>query len=372
MPIEVAAPERRASRAGRSALMRSELFKRKPGRVERMFLTEQLALLLDTGVSLYAALQIIRRETDNPGLQRLLDDLAHKVEAGEPFSEALAEHPDVFDLTYVNLIAASEHGGFMHEVLEQLLEMDKRVTEMNRALAGALAYPAFLLVFSTAVVVFVLVVVFPRFDELFVRIADELPWTTKVLMSVSHSLMEDWPIMVGVLAGVIFGFRLWLASEGGRRMFDAAVLRAPLIGSVLSELYLVRTLRVMSLSLTNGVSVLDTLSASGQAVNNHTYRAFLGGVRRRVEEGAGIAAGFSSSAHVPDIVQQMIATGEESGSLPRVMLRVAVHYEEQLTHRLQMISRSAEPVLLVVMGGLVGLIVSSLILPIFKLSAAVR
>ena len=133
-----------------------------------------------------------------------------------------------------------------------------------------------------------------------------------------------------------------------------------------------RTLRVMSLSLANGVSVLDTLSASQQAIDNHHYREFLGQVRKSVEEGGSIAAGFSGSPHIPDIVQQMIATGEESGSLPRVMARVALHYEEQLTHRLHMISRSAEPVLLVVMGGLVGLIVSSLILPIFKLSAAVR
>ncbi len=372
MPIEIAAPERGRKRFGRSALLRLELFTRKPGRVERMFLTEQLALLLDTGVSLYAALQIIRRETDNPGLRRLLDDLAGKVEAGRTFSAALAGHPEVFDLTYVNLISASEHGGFMHEVLEQLLEMDKRATEMNRALAGALAYPAFLMVVSLGVVIFVLVVVCPKFDELFVRIADDLPWTTKLLMSVSRSLMEDWPLMIGAIAGIVVGFRVWISRDSGRRLFDSALLRTPLIGTVFRDLYLVRTLRVMGLSLANGVSVLDTLSAARESIDNYYYRAFLARVRKKVEEGSGIAAGFSGTSHVPDIVHQMIATGEESGSLPRVMIRVALHYEEQLTHRLQMISRSAEPLLLVIMGGLVGLIVSSLILPIFKLSAAVR
>lgn len=372
MPLDVTVAQDVRQGQERSAFLRLELFQRKPGRVERMFLTEQLALLLDTGVSLHAALQTIRRETANPGLHRLLDKLANKVEAGQTFSSALAEHPEVFDLTYVNLIRASEHGGFMHEVLEQLLEMDRRLSTMNRTLTSALAYPAFLLVFSIAVVIFVLTVVFPKFDELFARIADDLPWTTQLLMTVSHALIEDWPYMVGVVVAALLGFRLWLARESGRAVFDSMLLRMPLIGTVFTELYLVRTLRVMSLSLANGVSVLDTLTATRQSVNNSHYQKFLAEVRRRVEEGGGISAGFGGSPLVPDIVQQMIATGEESGSLPRVMSRVAVHYEEQLSHRLDMISRAAEPLLLVVMGAIVGLIVSSLILPIFKLSAAVR
>ncbi|MGH8496714.1 MAG: type II secretion system F family protein [Gammaproteobacteria bacterium] len=358
-----AAPRRRLTTAGWR--------KRGVGSKDRMFLIEQLALLLETGSTLHGGLVTLRKECPHPGLARVLDALIEDLAEGRSFSAALARHPEVFSRTYVNLIAASENGGFMPEVLGQLLRMEERREKLRGTVFGALAYPAFLTVFSIAVVIFVLVVVFPRFGPMFASIQDELPASTKILMSCSDFLRGYWMHCLAVLAAGSVALRQWLASDAGGELIDQLGLRAPLVGAVFVKLYLVQSLRAMSLSLANGVSAIDALTACQEIVGNRVFRRFLAGVRRNVEEGGSLAVGFSKGSFIPPIVRQLIATGDESGNLAKVMGRVADYYERELEKQLALLSRLAEPVMLLIMGVLVGLIVSSLILPIFKLSRAV-
>ena len=339
---------------------------------DRMFFTEQLALLLETGASLHGGLQALKSQTDNPAMIRLIDTLMLDIAEGKSFSFALSRHPKVFSTIYVNLISASEVGGFMHQVLEQLLEMDEKREKLHSTLVSAFSYPVFLVVFSIAVVLFVLVVVFPKFGDMFEAIADQLPATTVVLMAASNLLTEHWlPILGGFVMGLI-SIHYWMKSPGGVQRLDHFKLSAPLFKDIFIQLYLVQSLRVMSLSLHHGVSIMDTLSTCKDVVSNVVFRRFITDVEARVQEGAGIATGFSNSNFIPPIVVQMITTGEQSGNLPKVMGRVADHYERELSKRLTALSKLAEPVMLLVMGGVVGLLVSSLILPIFKLSRAVH
>ena len=163
----------------------------------------------------------------------------------------------------------------------------------------------------------------------------------------------------------------WLSSAAGRESFDRMLLSLPLLRNIFAELYMIQSLRVISLSLGNGVSMMDTLTACRDVVANRTFRRFIADVERQVEEGSGISKGFEAADFVPPVAKAMISTAEESGSLAMVSARVADYYEEQLTRRLKTVSKLAEPIMLLVMGGVVGLLVSSLILPIFKLSRAV-
>ena len=338
---------------------------------ERRFFTEQLSLMLETGANLHQALQLLQEQSQQPAMAKVIEDLLEDVAGGHSFSAALSKHPEVFSTTYVNLIAASEGGGFVHEILAELLNMEEKADELNNTVRSALAYPIFLSLFSLGVVVFVLVVVFPKFAVMFAKIHDQLPITTIALMHASDFLRSFWVHTAITLAAVtMLGLR-WAQSPNGKETLDRLKTTLPGIKHVYMQIYLTQSLRVMSLSLAHGVNIIDTLKATREVVGNRVLRRFFVTVEEQVQQGNGVAAGFKRHDLIPLLVQRMVATGEESGNLPKVMSRLAEYYERELTKRLKSLSKMAEPVMLMVMGVIVGIIVSSLILPIFKLSRAV-
>jgi len=344
---------------------------KRAGASDRMFFTEQLALLLETGESLFGALTTIVKQTENAEMRAIVEKVAQDISEGRSFGAALSEHPDVFSSTYVNLISASESGGFMHEVLEQLLHMDEKREQLRSTLVSAATYPMFLIAFSFAVVVFVLVVVFPKFGSMFQSIYDQLPASTKVLMSVSDIIRQYWIVLVAGVAAFVIAFRQWLTSDAGSARVDYLKLHTPGVREIFTQIYLVQSLQVMSLSLNNGVSVMESLEACRDVVRNTLFRNQIAKVEDSVQSGLGVAAGLADSPFLPDLAKHMIATGEQTGNLGKVMGRICVYYETQLTKKLDAVSKLAEPIMLLIMGVVVGVLVSSLILPIFKLSRAV-
>jgi len=374
MPIEIGDNEAgtEAKAAWLSRPMAFHAARRKVTPHARMLFTERLALLLETGTALHPSLEALKKQTDSPGMAGIIDALLDDVSTGQTFSYALSKHPDVFSSTYVNLVAASENGGFMHKVLQQILEMDQKREELNHTLLMAATYPAFLVLFSTGVIVFVLTWVFPRFTKMFASIGDRLPVTTKVLMFVSDFIINYWPVIILFLAAMAIWIFRWSASAKGKESLDALKLRLPGIKNIFVSIYLVRTLRVLSLSLSNGVSIMDALANCRELVANAQFRKFLLHVEDTVREGKGIAAGFEKSDYIPPVARQMIQTGEATGNLGLVMGRIANDMEATLTKQVKMLAKLAEPIMLLSMGLVVGLIVSALILPIFKLSGAVR
>jgi type II secretory pathway component PulF len=341
------------------------------GAPERMFFTEQLALLLETGESLFGALTTIVMQTENAEMRATVEKIAQDISEGQTFAKALATHETIFPSTYVNLIAASETGGFMYEVLEQLLKMDEKREEMRTTLVSAATYPLFLIAFSVAVVVFVLVVVFPKFGAMFESIYDQLPMTTKALMSASDVMRHYWFVLLAGFGIFFVGIRQWLNSDSGSARVDHFKLHAPGIRDIFTQIYLVQSLQVLSLSLRNGVSVMESLEACRDVVQNSLFRRLITKVEESVQTGAGVAAGLADSTFLPDLAKHMIATGEQTGNLGKVAGRICDYYEVQLAKKLDALSKLAEPIMLLVMGVVVGVLVSSLILPIFKLSRAV-
>lgn len=365
--LAVGAPKNAAKTAGLFASLRPSRLTSK----DRMFFTEQLSLLLETGNSLVESLRSVAMHTHNPQLRAVIEQMIVEITEGNSFSAALQKQGDLFPTTYVNLIKASENGGFTAAVLAELLEMDEKKERLEATLKSALSYPAFLMLFSAAVVIFVLIVVFPKFADMFVNIADELPMSTIVLMWLSDKLLNYWPVIIGGIAVLLIVAHRWLNSARGCRSIDTIKLRMPFVRQIFTELYVVQSMRVMGLSLGNGVSVMDTLASCRDVVHNHHYQQLMHFLETSVQEGKGLSYGFKQTDLVPNIVQQMVVTGEESGSLPKVMDRIASYYERQLEKRLTMLAKAAEPAMLLIMGVVVGLLVSSLILPIFKLSRAV-
>ena len=346
------------------------LGKKKPGVTERLFFTEQLSLLLETGTPLHTALLALRQQIDNPGMAKVIDDLIEDVTSGKSFSHALSKHPDLFPCTYTSLIGAAEEGGFIDKVLLELMNMDEKREELRSTVVSALSYPIFLVTFSIIVVIFVLVVVFPKFAGMFSNIADQLPVTTIVLMNTSNFLIRYWIPVSAVCIATLIVLGWWLHTAAGKTSLDKVKLRVIGLRDIFLKIYLIQSLRVLGMAMANGVSVRDALVSCHEVVPNSEFRKFLTGVEVKVNEGEGFAAAFQTADFIPPMVRQMVTTGEESGNLPKVLGRVADYYERELAKKLKSFSRMVEPIMLIVMGCVVGLVVSSLILPIFKLSQA--
>lgn len=374
MPLDISEASLAASAAVRTAPAKASWFTltKAIGAADRMLFTERLSLLLETGVALHAALKSLHDQTANPRLKAIIGALMNDIMGGSRFSEALVRHPDLFPSTYINLIAASEAGGFLPQVLDQLVEMDEKQEKLRATLVSALSYPGFLAFFSVAVVIFILVFVFPKFTVLFVSIYSELPFTTKLLIGASKVLTEHALPMLSGVGGTMAMLYMLLKRPATRTKLDRWKLRVPLVRDIYIKVYLTKLMRVMGISLERGVTILATLTACREVVPNVEFQEFIQNLEIQVTEGRGIAAGFQDSHFIPVSVQQMISTGEETGTLGRVMGRVADFYDRDLTKQLNQLAKMAEPVMLLIMGVLVGTIVSSLILPIFKLSRAVH
>ena len=371
MPIEIQQPRVTDHSWKRPALLNLAGGTRKLGIQDRILFTEQLSLLLETGTALHTSLEVLGKQTTNPNMNAIVDGLLEQVTEGKSFSAALEQYPELFPSTYVRLVDAAEEGGFLDRVLQELVKMDEKRVELKRTVVSALSYPAFLLLFSLGVVLFVLIVVFPKFAVMFTRIHDELPGTTLFLMSVSELLIQHWlPLSMGLIASLAtLGW--WLHTPAGGIAMDNIKMKLVFVRTTFLQIYLIQSLRVLGLSLANGVSVMDSLVSCRDVVPNRIFRQFLIEVEGKVKEGAGFAAAFQEADFIPPTVRQMVTTGEDSGSLAHVLGRIADYYERELGRRLATFSRVIEPVMLLIMGVVVGLIVSSLILPIFKLSRAV-
>jgi len=346
----------------------TDLTNRKISTKDRLFFTEQLSLLLETGNSLHVSLESLAKQANHPEMRKLINALVVDIKEGCSFSRALSKYPKVFSASYVNLIAAGEEGGFMDTVLDQLREMEEKKEQLMSSVASALSYPAFLMVFSLSVTIFVLVAVFPKFSEMFKSIEDTLPVTTKILMQISQLLLNQWPIVIAGVVAVTISLVVWMGRPSGKIIIDDIKLRLPLIKNIFIALYFIQAFRILGLSLANGVNVTDALVSCKEVVSNRRFMKLIETVQNKVQSGAGISYGFNEADFVPVLVKQMITTGEETGNLAKVMTRIADHYEKVLAKKLDILSKMAEPFMLLLMGLVVGVIVSSLILPIFQLS----
>ena len=352
--------------------MQIQLGSRRIGTAERVLFTERLVLLLETGVTLAEALDAIKSQIEDPRLAGIVGSLADSVTEGKSFSEALSGHPEMFSQTYRSLVAVAEEGGFLPKVLDQLRDMDEKSSQMRSSMISALSYPAFLIVFSVVVVIFVLVFIFPKFGDLFQSIHNELPATTIFLMFLSDLLRNHWLLILLALGAGLAVLFVWGRTPAAQRLSDQLKVRTPVIRDIFVQAYLQQALGILGMSLTNGLSISVALDVSKGVIGNRVFRDFLDDVQRRINEGETVAAGFVAAGFIPPMVRQMIATGEQTGNLGKVMTRVAEFYGRELSKRLAALSRMVEPIMLMVMGVVVGVVVASLILPIFKLSRAIH
>ncbi len=381
MSISIKAKPSRA--AGRSpvpsalslASIEAAVRRRLAGKVkasEVIFFTSQLSLMLEVGTSLSAALRALGNQSRNPAFQKVIMAMHQDVEEGKQFSEAMSRHPAVFDHVFISMVKAGETGGFLKQILDRLVEMQERRQALIAQVRATLTYPAVLCVVCFLVVVFILVWVLPKFTAFFQGKEAILPFTTRFLMALSHSLRTYGWAYALCATGAVVGLKLFFDSEAGRLVVDQVSLRGPVIRRLCNKIYTCQLLRTLGYLMESRVPLLEALEVNRPTVGNRYYRRFIDQISEEVRQGGRFARPFAANPFVLDSVKQMIATGEEAGNLPKVMIRLAEFYDTEVDRELKTVATLIEPAALVVLGAVVGLIVSSVILPLFRLGQVIQ
>jgi type IV pilus assembly protein PilC len=342
------------------------------GTKELLAFTSQLAVMAKAGLGLTVALESIGEQIRSPRMAQVVRTLKRDVEAGRQFSEALQRFPKIFSLLYVNMVRASELTGSFGHMLERIGEYLSQQADTRRQVTGAMIYPLIIVCMALATTVFMLTFVLPRFTILFKGKEDILPMPTKILMAMSGSLCSYWYVYLISAALVAGGFIWFRRTEFGRVWWDMAKLKIPILQSLCHALYLSRGLRTMGELVNAGVPMLDTIAITAEVSGNVHYARIWQRVHLAVRKGQRIAPTLSRSRFIPSSVSQMISAGEETGSLAEILSDVSEFYDKQLKATIKAVTSAIEPMMIILMGGVVGFIAASILLPIFKMSQLVK
>jgi general secretion pathway protein F len=333
----------------------------------------QLASLLRSGVPLLRSLTVLANQTRKPALKGVLDEIKAKVEDGEPLPVAMARYPKVFSDMAVNMVRAGNEGGFLEESLERVASFTEQQEDLKGRAAGALAYPIFLGCVGVTVVAVLIVFFVPKFEPLFaaLRAKDQLPAATDLLLDFSHFLQDYWWGIGGALFLAIVAVVQFLQTDKGKYWFDWFKIKVPLFGSIFLSLAVARFCRVLGTLLLNGVPILKSLDISSRAAGNRILAESIQKASENVTAGQKLAAPLAASGHFPSQVVEMISVAEESNTLEKVMVQISDSLERTTFRRMDIMVKMLEPIMLLVMAGMVFFIVLALMVPLLNSSGAV-
>jgi type IV pilus assembly protein PilC len=358
--------------AGASAKSRG-IGKKKVDAKSLQIFSRQFATMIDAGLSVVTALVILEQQTEDDVLTGVIVDIREQVEGGALLSEALAAHPNVFSRLYVAMVEAGEAAGVLDVVLDRVALQIEKEEKIKRRVKGAMIYPTVVLVFATLVMTGMLLFLVPIFVKIFAQLGGDLPILTQYVLKASNALRGYWFIIFPVNGIVVFSFFRWKKTETGRQKWDAFKLKLPLsIGTVVLKVSMARWSRTLSTLIASGVDILKALEITAQTSGNWVVENETANVRTRVQEGAQIATPLIESDIFPPMVSQMVKIGEETGELEKMLGKVADFYEDEVDAAIAAITSIIEPVMMIGVGVMVGIIIVSMYMPMFKMLQLVK
>jgi type IV pilus assembly protein PilC len=334
--------------------------------------SQQLSTMVSAGLPIIECLQEIITETESTALRRALTKTVQDIQAGSTFSEALARHPRVFSNLFVALVHAGEVGGVLEQSLATIAENLDKEMELREKVKSAFVYPAAVLVVAAGVVTFMLLFVIPVFERVYAQFGASLPAPTRVLIGVSKFISHLWWLALAGLAGTVFAFRAVVSTERGKQVWDRTKLRLPLFGRLIRKIVVTRFVRTLGALVGAGVPILASLETASNVANNAEFTSATKQVAEEVSRGALLSSSLRASGRFPNLVPRLVQVGEESGRLDDMLLRIAHFFDRDIEHTVRRLTTLMEPVLTVVLGGIVGMIVVSLYMPIFTLATVIR
>jgi len=330
--------------------------------------TAQLAIMSKSGVDIASALSSLAGQCQRPALGEVLDSVRESVLSGSSLSDALEQHPTVFEASFVATVAAGEASGRMSDVLQQLSRMQQNEIRRGREVRALLTYPVLLLLVSTAVLGGLVLFVLPRFTTIFEQYEMPLPVLTQMLLALADELRTRWWLWGPLVGGLLGSLIVWRKSQAGRRTLDHFWIHGPVVGDVCQGMSIGRTCRLLGMMLQNGVTLLEGLRLTRQALNNTLYKSLLRDLEDAVTNGQGLAAVIQATDIIPPSAKEMLATAENTGNLTEVTGMLGEYYEEESEAKLRQVVGILEPAITVIMGGIVAVVVLAVMLPVFNLS----
>ena len=337
--------------------------------------TRQLSTLQDAGLPILRSLQILH-EQQRPGLMRnTLRDVAEDVEGGSTLSESFARQPKAFNRLYVNMVAAGETGGVLDVILNRLAEFMEKAQRLKRRVTGAMVYPICVICFAGGIVTGIMIVVVPKFEEIFTDFGTTLPSVTQMLISISNWFVKGtppgWAVVLLSPIALFLGLKLIRQSRGGRYVVDLASLKIPVLGQILEKTSVARFTRTLGTLISAGVPILEAINITKETSGNEIYARALGQVHDAIREGDSFANPLRSSKVCDSIVVNMIDVGEETGDLDKMLMKIADNYDEEVDTLVGSLVSLLEPIIVVLLGLVVGFIVVALFLPLVSLIESV-
>jgi type IV pilus assembly protein PilC len=330
--------------------------------------SRQFATMIEAGLNIVAALVILEDQTDDVYLAEIISELRADVEGGLLLSQAMARHPKVFSELYVSMVQAGEASGMLDHVLDRVAEQIEKETKIKRRVKGAMVYPTVVFTFASLVLVAMLMFIVPIFAKIFVDLGGQLPLLTRVVVHASNLLRDQWYIVFPLVIGLIWGGLRYKKTESGRQAWDRFRLRFPLrIGDTVLKVTMARLLRTLATLVAAGVDIIKALEIAGSTAGNWVVEQSLIEVRTKVQEGVPIAQPLTDDPLFPPMVSQMVRIGEETGELEQMLSKIADFYEDEVDATIQSLTSIIEPLMMIGVGFMVGIIIIAMYLPMFRM-----
>ena len=331
-------------------------------------MTRQFGVLLRAGMPLVESLTALLEMTPRPRLKKAIYDVRDKVKSGSTLADALARHPRVFSPLYSNMVRAGEAGGALEQVLQRLADIEEHQAKLKGQIKSAIAYPAFMGVVALGIVSFLMLVIVPRITQIFEKQEQELPTITKIMVSTSQFIGSYWWLMIGVIGGMFFLWRLWVRTERGRMKWDRIRLKLPLYGTLLIKLISARFARTLGTMLESGLTMMNSLDVVKTVIDNKPIEESMADVKAGVRRGRDLAQPLRDTGFFPPMLIHMIELGQRSGQIEDMLLRVAETYDDDVRLATEAMVGLLEPIIIILMGVVVGFLVLAILLPILSMS----
>jgi type IV pilus assembly protein PilC len=349
------------------ALKKVNPFRPKVTNKDIVLFSRQMSTLVSAGVALVSGLNILQEQMDSPAFKVIVVKVKEDIEAGLSIAEALKKHPTAFSDLYVAMIKAGEVGGILDVILERLSAYLESAEDLRRKVKGAMMYPMVVSIIAGAVTVFLLVGVIPTFKEIFSSFGSELPLPTRVVIGISEFLQEKWYLIIAVAGGAFYGGKRYVSTDAGRKMLDTNALKLPLFGPMLRKVAVAKFTRTLGTLVKSGVPILQAMETVAQTAGNKVIEKAVMEAREAVREGERIAEPLRKSGVFPPMVVQMIAVGEETGNLDTMLAKIADFYDQEVEVAVKGLTSMIEPIVIVIMGIVIGGIVIAMFIPMFEL-----
>jgi type IV pilus assembly protein PilC len=329
--------------------------------------TRQLATLVDAGLPLLRGLRVLEKQERNATLKGILAQLATSIEGGSTFSEALAQHPKVFNRLFVNMVKAGELGGVLEVVLKRLAEFSEKAEKIKGKVKAALFYPVAVLIVAVGIMMLLMTMVVPKFKEVFSGMGFTLPWFTRFVMGISDLIKNNILMTMGALAVLVVLFLLFIKTKFGRHFWDKTKLVMPPTGQVISKVAISRFCRTLGTLVSSGVPILQALTIVKETAGNVIIADAVAQVHESVKEGETITAPLEASRAFPPMVISMVDVGEQTGALPEMLLKIADNYDEDVDNAVAAMTSLLEPIMIVFLAVIVGSIVIAMFMPLIQM-----